>query len=83
MMIQLSELQRRKLRSLAAAEGRSMADLVREGVQMLLERERADERWERLWEVVGSCHEPSGVDDVGLHHDRYLAEIHGSKPDLP
>jgi Arc/MetJ-type ribon-helix-helix transcriptional regulator len=73
--IQLTDSQARALKTLAAAEGRSMADIIRESVQALLaERGLRDpgEVRERALAVVGSFH--SGLGDLAAEHDRYLAE---------
>jgi len=74
--ILLTEAQARALRELAAAERRSMADLVRNGVDRLLEA-HGDARppgvKRRALAVVGRFH--SGVSDLGTAHDRHLAEV--------
>lgn len=73
--IQLTEAQYEALRSRAAAEGRSMADLIRTGVDALLRepgRVGAEERRRRALDVIGCCH--SGPPDLSSQHDRHLAE---------
>jgi len=73
--IQLTEGQARALKNLAAAEGRSMADIIRESVEALLTgrgvRDR-DKVKQRALAVVGSFR--SGLGDLAAEHDRYLAE---------
>lgn len=73
--IQITELQRGALRQLAAEKGRSLSELVREGIAMNLESQltigRA-ERVERARRSVGRF--SSGLGDVSTEHDRYLAE---------
>jgi Arc/MetJ-type ribon-helix-helix transcriptional regulator len=63
---------------MAAAEGRSMADIIRESVEALLAdrgvRDR-DEVKQRALAVVGGFR--SGIADLAAEHDRYLAEAFG------
>jgi hypothetical protein len=72
--VQFTDEQVRELHELAEAEGRSVADLVREGVDALLRgrprRSRAEIR--RRAKSVRSFR--SGLRDVSVNHDRYLAE---------
>ncbi|HEY5611640.1 MAG TPA: ribbon-helix-helix domain-containing protein [Thermoanaerobaculia bacterium] len=73
--IPLTDEQTEKLRQIAAAEGRSLADLIRESVDLYVDsrgwRDRAGQR-ERALGVVGRFH--SGANDLGANHDRHLAE---------
>ena len=74
--IQLTERQARALRQLAAAQGRSMASLIRGSVDALLDRAPADEaevRRARALRAVGRFR--SGARDLSSRHDRHLAEI--------
>ncbi len=77
--VQFTAEQSRALREIAAAEGRSMADLVREGVDALVRsrgrRSRAEIR-ERAIAAAGCAR--SGVKDLARRHDHYLAEAYGS-----
>jgi Ribbon-helix-helix protein, copG family len=71
--IQLTEAQAGALKELAAAEGRSMADLVRTSVDALLQRSGHVSRSElrkRALAVVGRHH--GGPRDLAARHDRYL-----------
>jgi Arc/MetJ-type ribon-helix-helix transcriptional regulator len=75
--IQLSEEQARALRELAARDGRSMADLVRESVDLLLRRRRIHSPSrellvERALAAVGHFRSESG--DLGRRHDDYFAD---------
>ncbi len=75
--IQLTEDQARELRRMAQEEGVSVAELVRRGVDTLLDsRERpSDEaRWEAVRRGFGRWR--SGRSDVARNHDEYLAEAH-------
>jgi len=73
--IQLTEVQARRLRRLAAARGRSMADLIRRSVDVLLADPAAAgdaERRERAKGVTGRFR--SGAGDLSTAHDRHLAD---------
>lgn len=73
--ILLTEEQARNLRKLAAAERRSMADLVRDSVNVLLTSRatgRRDSATARALAAVGRFH--SGAPDLGTCHDDHLAE---------
>ncbi len=80
--IQLTEAQYEALRARAAAEGRSMADLVRASVDALLREPGhvgAGERRRRALDVIGRYR--SGPADLSAEHDRHLAErSRASKP---
>ena len=73
--IQLTEEQARALRKRAADEGRSMADLVRDGVDRLLV-DQGDQDTEavkrRSIDALGRFQ--SGTTDLGSAHDRYLSD---------
>jgi predicted transcriptional regulator len=74
--IQLTEQQARRLKQLAAAQGRSMADLIRSSVDALLARPEVidDEvRRTRALRAVGRFR--SGVRDLSSQHDRHLVEV--------
>jgi hypothetical protein len=74
--IQLTEKQAGELKRLAAAQGRSMADLIRVSVDKLLATPDAREdahRRERALRAAGRFN--SGIGDIAQNHDRYLAEI--------
>ncbi len=76
--VQLTEKQLEALRQAAATTGRSVADLVREGVDQYL-RGRSElgreERIERAIRIAGRF--ASGRTDVSANHDRHLAEAFG------
>ena len=74
--IQLTDRQARKLKQLAAARGRSMADLIRASVDVLLARPDSvddDERRRRAIAVAGRFR--SGAGDLASAHDRHLADV--------
>lgn len=77
--IQLTERQAQGLKSLAAARGVSMAELIRESVDRLLESDPVvdlEERRRRAIAIAGKFR--SGVSDLGINHDQYLAEAYES-----
>jgi hypothetical protein len=74
---QLTERQLRELRDLAAKRGVSVAALIREGVDLLLERRGEPSREElirRAQSAVGLF--SSGIPDLARNHDKYLAEAY-------
>jgi hypothetical protein len=74
--VQLTARQLQALRSASAATGRSVADLVREGVDQYLAGRnelRREEQIERAIRVAGRF--SSGRSDVSASHDKHLAEV--------
>jgi hypothetical protein len=64
------------LRRFAASSGRSIADLVREGVDLYLSvghQPTREERIQRALRVAGRF--ASGRRDVSAEHDRHLADV--------
>ena len=77
-MIQISETQARRLEQRAKLEGVSMSELVRRGLDIVLETPRRDmEARRRAAEVIGIA--SSGVPDIAQRHDEYLAEIYANE----
>jgi hypothetical protein len=75
--IQLTEEQSTNLRQLAEQENISVAELIRRSVDHYLQKRRGfseEERKQRLLSVIGIGN--SGVTDLGVNHDKYLAEIY-------
>jgi len=73
--VQLTRKQLQALRQLSAATGRSIAELIRQSVELYLgSRQRPDpeQRIERALRVAGRF--SSGSADGSLEHDRHLAE---------
>ena len=78
--VQLTERQMKALRQMSGASGKSIADLVRQGVDRLLASQPAlsqEERIQRAMRVAGRFR--SGASDVSAHHDRYLAEAYDDR----
>jgi|FLYL01.1.fsa_nt_gi Arc/MetJ-type ribon-helix-helix transcriptional regulator len=72
--IQIGEAQAKALRRLAAERGVSVAALVREGIEVLLEQTKRHEGWEEALQVVGRFRGPGG--EGARQHDRYLEEAY-------
>lgn len=70
--IQLTEEQARALKEMAAQRGVSMAELIRQAVDRILEEGDQAEKWRRALAIIGRYH--SGERDISAEHDRYLAE---------
>ncbi|OFW22620.1 MAG: hypothetical protein A3G21_24715 [Acidobacteria bacterium RIFCSPLOWO2_12_FULL_66_21] len=74
--IQLTSEQARRLRTLASASGRSIADLVRDGVDVVLREHGGMSRGERMRRasrsrIVGAF--KSGTSDLATRHDQHFA----------
>ena len=75
--IQLTELQAERLKRIASTSGESIAELIRQSVDLFLEN-RTDQRSEkavlrqRAKLKAGQFH--SGISDLGRRHDHYLVD---------
>ena len=74
--IQLTKEQLAALKRLAAERGVSVAELVRQGVEVVLREASTDleERRRRAMSIAGKFR--SGLTDLSVRHDDYLAEIY-------
>ncbi|MCC7156700.1 MAG: ribbon-helix-helix domain-containing protein [Bryobacterales bacterium] len=75
--VQITEAQAEGLRQLSAALGRSVSDLVREGVEKVLANRTMSpevENRERARRICGAF--ASGEHDISEEHDRYLDEAY-------
>ena len=71
--IQLTDEQARALREIAAAEGRSMAEVVRDAVSLLLRgRHRVDREALKRRSLASLGRFRSGIPDLAAEHDRHL-----------
>ncbi len=77
-IIQLDEEQHRELLRIARERKTSMAALIREGVDKVLQNSvTLGEKKRRALEAVGRHR--SGIPDLASKHDEYLAEGYGEK----
>jgi Arc/MetJ-type ribon-helix-helix transcriptional regulator len=72
--IQLTERQAKQLKRLAARRQVSMAALVREAVDRLIEDPSEEARWQRALGAVGRFRSAGGT--AAEDHDRYLEEAY-------
>jgi hypothetical protein len=75
--VQLTESQVRALKDLAADQDTSMAELIRQAVDILLQRSGKVDREEqkrRAIAAAGRFH--SALTDVSTRHDEYLSEAY-------
>jgi hypothetical protein len=75
--IQLTERQTQRLKALAKQRGVSMAELIRQSVDSLLDSPEIidhEERKRRALSIIGLF--PSDVPDLSTNHDEYLAEAY-------
>ncbi len=73
--IQLSEEQARELKAEAAVRRTSMAELVRQAVELWLCSVRSTSLQERRRRALGITGKfKTGIPDLGANHDRHLGE---------
>ena len=75
--IQLSEEQAKAIKRMAAAQGMSMAEVIRRAVdEVIITSPAGDskERHQRALAIAGKFR--SGKRDISSNHDRYLAEAY-------
>ncbi len=75
--VQLTQEQVQTLKSLAAARKSSVADLIRQSVDHLIQQSAAvdeAERRRRAIAAAGRFH--SGQHDISVEHDQYLAKAY-------
>jgi Arc/MetJ-type ribon-helix-helix transcriptional regulator len=75
--LQLTEDQVTALRLLSSQKRKSMSDLVRESVDLLLREQVRSSAVERALSAVGRFR--SGTSDISLNHDDYLAEAYNER----
>ena len=73
--VQLTEEQARALRDLASVRQVSVAELIRQGVDTLIQSSGATDAEERRKRaIVAAGRFRSGASDISAKHDEYLAE---------
>ncbi len=78
--IQITEGQARTLKRLARQQQCSVAELIRQSVDLYLAKKGElplDQQYERAMALVGKYH--SGDADLGRNHDKYLAEAYDTR----
>jgi metal-responsive CopG/Arc/MetJ family transcriptional regulator len=76
--IQLTEEQSQTLKEMAQERGVSMAELIRQSIDNFIRARNQltlEEKRRRALSIVGIA--SSGVTDLGVNHDDYLAEAYG------
>ena len=73
--IQLTEEQAAKLRRIAAERGVSMAEVIRDAVELLPDRDDRADLWARALTAIRHGYpDREGKTDVSIKHDEYFAE---------
>ena len=73
--IQISEEQAAALKAKAVIEGVSMAELVRKGVDLVLESLEHGSKPERIRRAIEAAGRfRADVSDLSINHDKYVAE---------
>ncbi len=70
--VQLTEYQAHELKELSRQQGVSMAELIRQAVERLIDQSKSEEAWRRASALVGRYE--SDLSDIAVRHDEYLAE---------
>ncbi|MDR7550829.1 MAG: CopG family transcriptional regulator [Armatimonadota bacterium] len=74
--VQLTEAQVRALRQLAAERGVSVAELIRQSLELFLQSARTQDREERRRALAAAGRFRSGLHDLAAEHDRYLEDAY-------
>jgi hypothetical protein len=78
--IQIREDQSKKLKEMAAEYNISVAELIRQSIDLLIDQKSDDltieERWQQTFSIKGKY--ASDVTDLSTNHDKYLAEAYAT-----
>jgi hypothetical protein len=75
--VQLTESQMKALRQASADTGKSVAELIRQGVDLYLAGRNEPSREERIKRAIRAAGRfSSGLTDVSVNHDKYLTEAY-------
>ena len=83
--IQLEEKQYQKIKEMAATYDVSMATLIRQSVDLWIEKEAKPNREElkqRALSVIGIAEDIDGATDVSVNHDKYFDEAYDYFTDI-
>ena len=72
--IELEPEQYERLMALAARQSKSIAQLVREGVEQVLAAEQRESAWDRFLAAAGSGRAEDDPGDVSTRHDEYVSD---------
>lgn len=75
--IQLTDEQFRQVKRVAAAEAKSIAQIIREALDARFAAGSREDLWKQAWEFVGCGEDYEGATDVAIRHDHYLARAYG------
>ena len=73
--IQLTPEQAHALRSMAAREGKSVAELIRLSIDAMLRAGRIKDQDELRSKALAAAGKFNGPEDLAVRHDDYLAKI--------
>ena len=75
--IQLTEEQSQALKRMAASEGKSIAELIRRSIDVMLRSKSAISEDEKRQRAIAAAGKFSSEDvDLSTEHDRYLSEAY-------
>ncbi|MGI6662766.1 MAG: ribbon-helix-helix domain-containing protein [Bacillota bacterium] len=75
--IQITEEQAAALKERSVLLGVSMAELIRRGIDQILEQKAGSLQGERVRRAIQAAGRfRSGLHDVSTNHDKYLAEVY-------
>ena len=75
--IQLTEEQSQALKRIAASEGKSIAELIRRSIDVMLRSKSAISEDEKRQRAIAAAGKFSSEDvDLSTEHDRYLSEAY-------
>jgi len=75
--IQLPEEQVAMLKKMAIAQHKSMAEIIRQAVDLFAKAKYGGEEQRRSRAMAATGHFRSGVKDLAVSHDSYLTEVFG------
>lgn len=74
--IQLTKEQTKLLKQIAAQENKSVAELIRQSVDQMLQKQGQPNQKQLRQKAIQSAGKLSGPSDLSENHDKYLAEIY-------
>ncbi len=74
--IQLTKEQTRLLKRIAAQENKSVAELIRQSVDLMLQKQGQPDQKQLRQKAMQAAGKLSGPSDLSENHDNYLADIY-------